>query len=410
VPNILFLTQYYPPETGAPQNRLSSLAKNLQQQGWHVSVLTAMPNYPKMEIYEGYKGKIYNKQVEDNIVIHRCWLYISQSKNVWMRLLNYFSFVLSALLVGLFKVKKHDVILCESPPLFLGITALILKKVKSSKLVFNVSDLWPETAVQLGIVKNKAFIKTSERLEQYIYSHSDLISGQTLGIVNSIRTRTPSGKVALLRNGIDAKEFFKNTVDTAWRKDNGYSENDFIVLYGGILGYAQNLEVILKTAKILKQYSDIKFIIAGDGPNKENLQEWKINLELENVTFLPSQPAGEMPTLINACNTGVIPLRNLPLFKGAIPSKIFEYLLMSKPILLGVDGEAKTLFIDEVQCGLFFTPQNEKELADAVLKFKNDEALVNKLGENAKEYVLQNFDRGKIAAQFNTELLALIDA
>ena len=146
---IIILTQYFPPESGAPQNRLHSLATHLSSFGAEVTVLTAMPSYPQSVIYDGYKNKWYIKEKEGNLTIYRSWIFVSKSKAIVARLLNYFSFVFTALVVGLFCTQKHDIIICESPPLFLGITAFILKWTKKSKLIFNVSDLWPESAEKL---------------------------------------------------------------------------------------------------------------------------------------------------------------------------------------------------------------------------------------------------------------------
>lgn len=405
---ILILTQYYPPETGAPQNRLSSLALHLKSLGWQVAVLTAMPNYPRSEVYEGYKGKAYVKEVVDGIVIYRSWIYVSKSKKIAWRLLNYFSFVISSMLVGLFWLRKHDVIVCESPPLFLGITALVLKWVKRSKLVFNVSDLWPETAEQLGIITNKTLLKVSSRLEETIYRHAELVSGQTQGIIANIRLRFPKKKLFWLRNGIDVDKFRLEESD--WRKEHGFAADDFIAMYGGILGYAQNLEVILKAAKILKDEPGIKFVIMGDGPNKENLHEWKATLSLDNVFFYSSQPANKMPAVINACNAGIVPLRDIELFRGAIPSKIFEYLMLKKPILLGVDGEAKELFIEKGNCGLFFSPQDEHQLADNILQLRANPNLAATLGLNGSAYVISEFNRKQIAEEFNLQLQRLLSS
>jgi glycosyltransferase involved in cell wall biosynthesis len=401
---ILILTQYYPPETGAPQNRLSSLAKHLKSFGKEVSVLTAVPNYPQMEIYDGYKARFYLKEEREGIIVHRGWLYISKSKTVFSRLLNYFSFVFSAFIIGLFKIKRNDVIICESPPLFLGITAVLLKWIKRSKLIFNVSDLWPESAEELGIITNRNLLRITKKLEESIYKRSALITGQTQGIVKDIKDRFPNKNVIWIPNGIELSQFNPELANCGWRNKNGFADSDFIILYGGVLGYAQNLEVILKAAKILENEKSIKFIIVGDGPNKENLLEQKHQLGLGNVFFLPLQLSSQMPEIIKACDAGVIPLRNIKLFKGAIPSKIFEYLIFQKPILLGVDGEAKELFITKGKCGLFFTPQEQKELAINIMRLKNDTALLHQLGLNGEKYVRENFNRQNIAEQYNLAL------
>lgn len=404
---ILILTQYYPPETGAPQNRLSSLARYLKQDGHQVTVLTAMPNYPQMSIYEHYRRKLYQKDTIDGITVHRAWIYASRNKKIFPRLVNYFSFVFSSAIVGLLKIAKQDIIICESPPLFLGFSGLFLRMVKQAKLVFNVSDLWPETAEELGIITNRTLLKLSTRFEEYVYRKSALISGQTQGIIDNISKRIPDKQTYLFRNGADLDRFNNAIIDNCWRKKNGFSENDFIVLYGGIVGYAQNLEVILRAAKQLKHIPDIKFVILGEGPSKENLLSIKVQLDLYNVSFFSAVPSAEMASIINACNAGVIPLRNIPLFKGAIPSKIFEYLALGKPILLGIEGEAKQLFIEDGNCGLFFTPQNHEKLATAILKFKNHPALASELGENGRKYVTCKFDRRKLGIHFSTKLREL---
>src|ERR1700719_1032823 len=143
---LIILTQYFPPEVGAPQNRLYEIAVRLKQKDVDIEVLTAMPNYPKMEIHEGYKGKWYVKENMDGMTVHRSWIWVSKSKGIFSRLMNYFSFVFSSIWIGSFKLRKADYLLCESPPLFLGLSALVLKWITGAKLIFNVSDLWPETA------------------------------------------------------------------------------------------------------------------------------------------------------------------------------------------------------------------------------------------------------------------------
>lgn len=407
MPSVLILTQYYPPETGAPQNRLSSLAKYLQLLGMDVSVLTAMPNYPAMQIQKGYEGKWYIKDSFEGITVHRSWIFVKKSNSIAIRLLNYFSFVFSALFCGLFKVKKHDIVICESPPLFLGITAMVLKWLKGSKLVFNVSDLWPESAEKLDLVSNKLFLKLAYWLEARLYKASALVSGQTQGIVNSVQTRFPSVKTFWLPNGIDADKFGAANVSYNWREKHGYSKEDFIVLYAGILGHAQALEVILKAASLLREEKQVKFVLVGDGPQKDFLHEMKASLQLENVNFLPNQSREEMPNIVAAVDAAIVPLRNIPLFKGAIPSKLFENLALGKPILLGVDGEAKELFIDEGKCGLFFTPEDEKQLAENVHLLSSDKQLCVSLGNNGIRYVNEKFDRKVIAEKFYQQLIQL---
>ncbi|MBP9185872.1 MAG: glycosyltransferase family 4 protein [Bacteroidia bacterium] len=397
---VLFLTQYFPPETGAPQNRLHSLANYISDFGAEVNVLTAMPNYPKTEVYEGYKGKWYAKEKDGPLTIYRSWIYVSKSKGVVPRLLNYFSFVFTALWVGLIKVKKHDVIICESPPLFLGITAMLLKLFKGSKLVFNVSDLWPESAEKLDIINNKFLLGISYKLEALIYKKSNLVSGQTQGIITNINQRFPKIPTHLIRNGIDTKQFNVRGNGASFRAKHNIPENAFVVAYAGIIGHAQGLEIITEAAKQLLTETNIVFMMVGDGPVKPQLLAIAEAHHLTNITFINSVPRSEMPDVIDACNCYVTPLRKNDLFLGAIPSKIFEPLYFSKPVLLGVDGEAKSLFVDEGKCALHFEPENATALVGAIKLLYNDTDLYQTLGKNGHHYVSTYFDRKKLAEHF----------
>lgn len=397
---ILILTQYFPPEVGAPQNRLFELAVRLKQKGAEVTILTAMPNYPQMEIHKEYEGKFYKFENMDGLNVHRSWIYVSKSKGIFKRLLNYFSFVKTSAWIGMFKLGKFDYIICESPPLFLGITAYFLKKIKGAKLIFNVSDLWPESAEKLGLVTNKFFLRSATRLEEFLYRKSDLISGQTQGICKNISSRFPNKKVYWLPNGVDLSYYNNDTVVSNWRKENNFSEDDFILLYAGIIGHAQGLEVIINAAEKLKNHSNIKFILLGSGPEKEKLQLLKQTLKTENVFFFDAVTKKEMPSIVSAIDVAVIPLKRLDLFKGAIPSKIFENLAMKKPILLGVEGEAKDLFIDEGKCGLAFIPEDASDLVSKTLDLFTNRNELDQLGENGYKYVEKKFTRDLIANNF----------
>lgn len=407
---LLILTQYFPPEVGAPQNRLYELALRLKSKGIDISVLTAMPNYPQMVVHKEYKGKCYCKEDMNGLKVHRSWIYVSKSKSIIPRLLNYFSFVFSSLWFGLFKIKKQDVLLVESPPLFLGITAYLLSRAKGAKMIFNVSDLWPESAEKLEIINNKTLLSMATKLEEFCYRKSALITGQTQGIVRNIKTRFPNKTVYWLKNGVDINFYDVNKTQSesnAWRKANGYSDEDFILFYGGIIGHAQGLDIILNAAKMVEDKPRIKFVMLGSGPEKERLLAIKEELKLNNLEFYDAVPKTKMQEIIMDMNATIVPLKRLDLFKGAIPSKIFENLALKKPILLGLEGEAKELFIDEGNCGLAFKPENTEELVKQILVLYNNPELSKQLGENGLKYASENFNRDKIAEGLYEELKKL---
>jgi glycosyltransferase involved in cell wall biosynthesis len=398
---LLILTQYFPPEVGAPQNRLFELAVRLKKAGVDVSVLTAMPNYPQMKIHEAYVGKKYVFETLEGIPVHRSSIYIPKSKSIVQRLMNYFSFVYSSGRTGVNKVGDVDIIMCESPPLFLGWSALYLKRKKKAKLIFNVSDLWPESAEKLGVVTNKWMLKLAYNLEEKLYKRSTLVSGQTQGICKNINQRFPEVPTYWLPNGVDISYYDPTAVNgNTWREKNNFNPQDVLFLYAGIIGLAQGLEVILHAAQLVKDKPELKFILLGSGPEKEKLQHLKAELQLENVLFVDGVTKKEMPEIVAASDVSVIPLKKMDLFLGAIPSKIFENLAMQKPILLGVDGEAKELFIEQGNCGLYFEPENYKALAEAAIKISTDTNLRKQLGENGRKYVSEKFNRDTIANSF----------
>lgn len=406
---IIFLTQYFPPETGAPQNRLFATAKSLQKRGADVTVLTAMPNYPDNRVQEGYRGRLYMHGTMDGLPVHRAWIFVSASRGIVSRLCNYFSFVVSALFVGLVRLKRSDVLFVESPPLFLGITAMLLARAKRARLVFNVSDLWPESAVQLGLVTNRTLISWSTRLEMRCYRRSALITGQTQGIVADISRRCPDKKVLWIPNGVDfaAIDAANEAVAADVRERLGIGADHLVLAYAGIIGHAQGLEVILRCAALLRDRKDIHFLLLGDGPEKAKLKALKEELGDVNVRFVDSMPRADLLALMRSIEAVVVPLRKNDLFKGAIPSKIFEALALRKPVLLGVEGEAKELFIEQGRSGLGFEPENEQALADAVLAYYTDRTLVAQHGANGERYVREHFDRERISERLWNALMDL---
>jgi len=398
--NFLIITQYFPPETGAPQNRLLQLAKRLKRSGVNVVVLTAMPNYPQMRIYEGYRGKFYGYEEIEGIPVHRCWIYAGTSKSILPRLVNYFSFVKSSFVVGLFKCSRQDFVFCESPPLFLGITAWLLSLIKRAKLVFNVSDLWPESAEKLGLVTNPFLIKISTILEEFLYRNSVMVTGQTQGIVKNISGRFPAKRVHWLKNGVDIDELNNIPADPNWRIKNGFQPDDFLLLYAGILGHAQGLEVILHAAKILENLPNVQFIMVGSGPVREQLIAMKREMSLSNLHFFDNMPKREVIPVIRASDVALIPLRKLELFKGAIPSKIFENLALHKPVLLGVEGEAKELIVEKGQAGWAFEPENAADLAAKITYLAENRTLLREAGDHGYDFLRQEFDLDRVALEF----------
>ena len=330
---VIYLCQHFPPETGAPQIRVYEVSKELLNRGHQVEVLTAFPHHPKGVIPEEYKGMFYLYEEWDGIPVHRSWIYPSPKGSFWKRLASYFSFTFSAF-YSIIKSKPTDVIICNSPPLFLGITGYLGAKMKRAKFVFNVADIWPESAVELGILTNKNFIKMAEWLENFLYKKSWKIATATDGIRDYIIRKGKSPEdVFLLPNGVNTDTFSPLPKDQSLLQEIGI-EGKKIFMYAGNLGYAQGLDSILETAALVKEtVPNAHFLFVGDGQEREKLLEMKENLNLTNVTFYGSVPVTEMPRMFSIADYSIVSLRNIELFKGARPSKIFPALSSGTPVL-----------------------------------------------------------------------------
>ena len=402
---LLILTQYYPPEIGAPQNRLHELAVRLIAAGIEVEVLTAIPNYPKMEVFEEYRGGKIKEETIDGINVYRAKIFVSKSKGIIARLLNYFSFVWTSYWRGRKLKNQYDFLMVESPPLFLGYSAMALSRKLKARMIFNVSDLWPESAEKLGVVTNKSMLKIAYNLEAKCYKRASLITGQTQGIVDDIKERFPTANVHWLPNGVDV-DFYDPSKFAAqdFRGKHGFKQSDVLFFYGGILGHAQGLELLIQAADRLKDNDNFKILLQGAGPEREKLHALKEELKTDKVVFLPPVPKQQMPSILKEVDVALVPLKKLDLFQGAIPSKIFEALAMKKTLLLGVEGEAKRHFIDKANAGLFFEPENLDDLTNKIEELVNNRDKLSEYGENGRKYVSEVFNRNRIAQELLTVL------
>lgn len=399
---ILFLTQYFPPESGAPQNRLGDLSRRLAEFHHQVTVVTALPNYPRGEFYEGYGGRLLMEERWNGVRVVRTWVYPTKSKKVIPRLFNYFSFLPLSTLAGLFLARKGDVVLVESPPLFLGVAGLIVARIRKVRLMLNVSDLWPASAVALNVVTNRFLIRWATAFEEYLYRHCALITGQTRGIVEDIHRRCPRVRVSLLTNGV-ALEFFElakqaRLVREGIRRELGW-DGKFVMGYAGLHGLGQGLDLVLRAGQILSDIPEVVFALFGDGPEKPRLQKAAADLGLSNVQFHPLQPISRVPQILAAMDAALIPIIRHELFKGALPSKLFEAMGAAVPVIAAVEGEARDI-VEQSQGGICIEQENAIQFAEAIRKLKENPLLREAMGKNGQRYVMEHFNREEIARKF----------
>jgi len=379
------------------------MARHLSASGHTVDVLTAMPHYPEMRIVPEYRRRWFYRERIGGCDVIRSWIYVSAKRSVVSRLLNYFSFTATSILASLRLQWRYDVVFCESPPLFLGMSGYLISRTKQAKLILNVSDLWPDSVQMLGVVTSRSLLSLAGRLERFLYRRSHMVTCQTQGIVAQVMLRAPGQRVYWLPNGVD-EELLDTDRDQEWRIRHGFRDEEFLILYAGIIGLAQGLDVVLDAAKLIEPGRRIRFLVLGDGPEKERLMARARDEGIDNVRFIARVPRSAVSRILSAMDATVIPLRKLDLFEGAIPSKIFESLAMGKPVLLGVDGEARRLFIDRGRGGLHFEPGNARALAKAAISLCDTPKLVAQLGANGRAFVREHFLRPDITKKWLREL------
>ena len=392
---LLIITQYFPPEMGAPQARLHELAKRLKAMGHEITVLTALPNYPTGRIFEGYRARPRVTEVIDGMKVVRTWLYPSKSGRTLPRLLSYLSFGFSSLLLGVWGIHRQDVVLIESPPLFLVPFALLISRAVRGKAVMMVSDIWPDIIVRIGHASEKSLsVRTMLWLEKFSYNHSYAVALTNPGAVSQIHERFPHlENVTVISNGVDTRMFSSEFRKEQVRAGFGAGPDDFLVGYCGLHGLAQGLEVVLETAARLAERSDIKFVMIGDGPTKDDLIRKSRELNLTNLSFHDKRPKSDMPKILASLDASLVPLSAR--FPGTMPSKVYEALASGTPPIVAKGCEAETL-VSESEAGQCYEPGDAEQMAAAILYLAEDRPRLQRIKDNCIR-LSGRFDRDAIA-------------
>ena len=392
---IVIHSQYYPPEIGAAPNRLSALVEGLTNAGHEVTVLTAMPSYPIGRCYPGYGGSVRREDYRGSAVI-RTFIWPTQSAGMVKRLLCYFSFVFSSAALGSIFLDEPDYIFTESPPLFLGISGFLLSRCKRARWIFNVSDLWPDSAVCLGVLKPGLALRLSESLEAFLYGHAWLVTGQSAEIIENIKKRFSNVPTFYLPNGVDTQKF-RPDCSTPETRALLKSGRGCVVLYAGLHGLAQGLEQIIEAADQLKEDTSIRFVLIGDGPVKRSLVRQAEARGLNNIQFLDPMPLDQMPALIAAADVVLVPLKKR--IPGAVPSKLYEAMSGGRALVVITSGEAADI-VARHKAGIVVAPGDIQGLTSSLLDLARNARYRQQLGVQARRAATTRFDRSASIARF----------
>lgn len=397
---ILFLSHYFPPEVNAPATRTFEHCREWVRQGHEVTVVSCVPHHPMGKAYPGYRNKLVHVEFIEGIKAIKVFTYITANEGFLKRTLNYVFYMVMAVLIAPF-LSKPDVVVSTSPQFFNGLAGYFVSRIKRTRWVLEIRDLWPESILAVGAIKNALVIRMLEWLERFVYRKADHIVPVTYAFREHILDRGGrENAITVLRNGVDLEAFTGEgtEVDTGLEEQLGL-QGKFVASYVGTHGMAHGLDIVLDAAEILRNEKDIVFLMVGDGAERERLLGEKNRRGLVNVVMEEQQPKSMMPALWSITDVSLVLLKKLDLFKTVIPSKIFESMAMQRPIVLGVEGEVKQI-IEESGAGLCIQPESADELAEAVLRLRDDRQLYQNLSNAGRGYVSRSFDRRKLALQY----------
>lgn len=399
---ILYVSQHFPPETGAAQGRAYDFARLLVTRGHDVTVLTGMPNYPTGIIPPEYRGKLVVRESLDGIKVIRTFLIPDTKKNAAVRLGNYLSFFMSSTLYGCFQ-GKPDVVYATVPQLFVGLAGFLLAKRFRSRFALEVRDLWVDFAEMLGEIHNPTVLQAARRLETFLYRRADPIIVVTKGYKDVIASRIGrSNRIHVIPNGVDPS-MLQPQPKTNWIRDRYSAHDKFVVAYAGNVGLAQNIQTIIDAGEMLRDRPDVLFLIIGEGADRKRLKEYAESKRISNVIFVEQQTRRQVQEFLAAADALIVILKDHPLFRVTIPSKLFDYMAMERPILAGVDGEVRRI-VEEANAGIYFDSEDPSALVQAILQLRSNPAIADNYGRNGREYVLRHYNRVKMVESLEQAL------
>lgn len=405
--NVVIVYQYYQGH-GAPGHSLVyELAQFLAERGHNVTVVSGETGYMQLNMatLPWYK-RIVRHEYDGKVKVVRTYTYSELHRSYLGRLLSFLSFSVSCP-IGLFSISRPDVVLASSPPIFPIFTAWLICKLRKIPFLVEVRDLWPASAVQMGILKNRQLIKIMAWMERVIYNHSHKIVALTEGIRDDILARGwPKNKIELVTCGVDFDNLYPDmSASTQIRERYGLIDKK-VVLYFGALGEANNLPVIIRTAQRLQSRQDLVFVLIGDGMKREETSNHVHSLGLNNVLLLPPVPKNEARHHINAADLCLVTLRDIPLFDGAIPTKLIDYMACGKAVLCGVRGEAERI-VRDAHAGKMFEPDNDEQLCALIVDLVQDPSLAARMGSDGFAYVQNRFNAKQMREKMESILLSL---
>ena len=409
---ILYVSHYFPPEIGAPAARVSELSRYWASEGHQVTVLTGFPNHPTGVVPREYRRKfrrLVMRESVDGVNVVRTWLLPFPNRKAYERMLNYTSFCLSSAVTGLF-LARPDILIATSPQLLVGLSGWWLARCKRVPCIFEVRDLWPESLVAVGVGDaNSPLHRVLGKIAGFLYRRADRIVVVTSSFKKHLieKWQVAPQKISVIENGVET-ELFNPAKSYPMLRRELSAEGKFIVGYIGTMGLAHGLETLLQAASELRETSpNVLFLIVGEGADKQRVMDLAAAQKLDNIRFVGQQPRHKIPEFILACDVCLVLLKSTEVFKTVIPTKMLEFMSCERPVIVGVDGEARRI-VEEGEAGLFIQPENAADLVAAVHKLSADSALRESMGSRGRQYILKRFSRQQTAREYDAVLQSVL--
>jgi glycosyltransferase involved in cell wall biosynthesis len=409
---LLYVTQYYTTSSEAGGSRhYQHIQTLMRQHGYQVTVITSYVSHDVRVIPPQYQGLKIVLEQEGDLQIYKTYAYPHYDRAFGGRMLNYLSFMFLAIVAGL-KAPPCDLVFATSPSLFVGLAGYILSWLKRVPLVFEVRDLWPETAVVMGALRNPTAIKLAMWLARFLYQRAERVIAVTEGIKQGIiENGAPAKKIVFVPNGVDDDLFATLSPERAAqiRQEYGW-EKRFVLLYAGTLARSDGLEASIRAAASLADYKDFLLAFVGEGEVKPQLMALAEELHLSNVAFIPAQPKRRIPDFITAADVCLVPIRADGFFQMTLPNKVFDYLAGARPIIVAMPPGETRVLVERAGAGLAVPPEDEISLAAAILELRDAPQACQQYGQNGRQYALKHFLRSHLAGRLASTLDAVLQA
>lgn len=406
---ILYVSQYFPPEMGAPAARAAELSAHWARMGHDVTVLTGFPNHPTGTVPPEWRPRLRRLRFTEavgTVRVERTWLWPLPNRKAHERIRSYASFFVSSALRGLF-LDKSDVVIGTSPQLLVALSAWWIARCKRVPFVFEVRDLWPESLAAVGAGGEDSLLhRTLGAIAGLLYRRADRIVVVTAAFKDHLirHWHVPAAKISIVENGVET-DLFRPEPDAAkaqtqLAREGIHIQGRFLVCYIGTIGMAHGLETLIAAAEELRtSQPDCLFLLIGEGAEKQRIKDIADARGLDNVRVLGAQPRQHIPALISAADACLVMLRKTDVFKTVVPTKMLEYMACEQPVILAVEGQARQL-VEAARAGVCVPPEDPHALARAICALAQNSAERRRMGVNGRQYILANLSREQTAVDY----------